>query len=182
VVPHLHKTRKFDTRRLEEGHGPHPANAPKRIAASFYQLKSGHALTATHMKRIKKQEDQCWWYFRSKHTPGAIIQALLNRPQQNAMWACWRKRPSVASESGAWPNSSRREVQRSDTRVHTYHGCGEKDSGYQGRHGERVIGGGARMPLERLYCGCGPGATEAIEADGSEGGQNDQRRQWLRTE
>jgi len=78
------KTRKFDTRRLKkEGYGPTPAKAPKRIAARFYQLKSGLALTATHMKQIKKQEDdQCWRCFRSKQTW---------RPQQNAMWALVEK-------------------------------------------------------------------------------------------
>ena len=41
------KTRKFDTRRLKKATDPTPTKAPKRIAARFYQLKSGHALTAT---------------------------------------------------------------------------------------------------------------------------------------
>ena len=44
------------------------------IAAQFYQLKSGQALTA-HMKKLKKQEDgQCGWCLDSV----ALIQALLH--------------------------------------------------------------------------------------------------------
>jgi hypothetical protein len=35
---------------------------PKRNAAVFLQLASGHALIGTHLVRIKKNEsDACWW-------------------------------------------------------------------------------------------------------------------------
>jgi hypothetical protein len=35
---------------------------PKRTAAVFLQLASGHALIGTHLVRIKKKEsDACWW-------------------------------------------------------------------------------------------------------------------------
>jgi hypothetical protein len=35
---------------------------PKRRAAVFLQLASGHALIGTHLARIKKkEEDTCWW-------------------------------------------------------------------------------------------------------------------------
>jgi hypothetical protein len=35
---------------------------PKRTAAVFLQLASGHALVGTHLVRIKKKEsDACWW-------------------------------------------------------------------------------------------------------------------------
>jgi hypothetical protein len=35
---------------------------PKRRAAVFLQLASGHALIGTHLSRIKKkEEDTCWW-------------------------------------------------------------------------------------------------------------------------
>jgi hypothetical protein len=35
---------------------------PKRKAAVFLQLASGHALIGTHLTRIKKKEsDICWW-------------------------------------------------------------------------------------------------------------------------
>jgi len=53
----------------------------------------------------------------------------------------------------------RREMQRSDPRVHTDHGCGQKDSGCQGSRG---IDGGARMPQGTV------GAMEAIKAEGTE--------------
>jgi len=34
----------------------------KRLAARFYQLNTGHALTAPYMKRIKKTDSNlCWW-------------------------------------------------------------------------------------------------------------------------
>jgi len=36
--------------------GPVPAKAPKSIAAWYYQLKTGHALTATHMKTISCEQ------------------------------------------------------------------------------------------------------------------------------
>jgi len=41
------QTCKFDFRR-HKATDPTPAKAPKRIAARFYQMKSGQALTATH--------------------------------------------------------------------------------------------------------------------------------------
>jgi len=83
------KTRRFDVRRHKKATDPTPAKAPKRIAARFYQLKSGQALTATHMKKIKKQEDdQCWWCFRSKQTREHLFKHCSTwRSQQNAMWA-----------------------------------------------------------------------------------------------
>ena len=83
------KTRSFDTRRLKKGTDPTPAKAPKRVAARYYQLKTGHALTAIHMKRIKRQEnDQCWWCFRSKQTREHLLKHCTPwRAQQKAMWA-----------------------------------------------------------------------------------------------
>jgi ribonuclease HI len=36
--------------------------APKRLAMRYYQLKIGHAVIGTHMKRINTiQDDRCWW-------------------------------------------------------------------------------------------------------------------------
>jgi uncharacterized damage-inducible protein DinB len=36
--------------------------APKRLATRYYQLKIGHAIIATHLKRINAiDDDRCWW-------------------------------------------------------------------------------------------------------------------------
>jgi hypothetical protein len=36
--------------------------APKRLATRYYQLKIGHAVIGTHLKRINTiQDDRCWW-------------------------------------------------------------------------------------------------------------------------
>jgi hypothetical protein len=44
---------------------PIPAKI-KRTAARFYQLKSGHALIGTHLKRISSRpSDNCWWCYPS---------------------------------------------------------------------------------------------------------------------
>jgi hypothetical protein len=37
-------------------------NIPKKDAATFLQMASGHALIGVHLKRIKRREsDECWW-------------------------------------------------------------------------------------------------------------------------
>jgi len=78
------KSRRFDVRRRGKAADPAPAKAPKR--ARFYQLKSGQALMATHMKKIK--DDQCWWCFRSKQTREHLFKHCSTwQSQQNAMWA-----------------------------------------------------------------------------------------------
>jgi len=66
------KTRKFDTPRLKKATNPTPTNAPKRIASRFYQLKSGHALTATHMKQIKKNGRSVLVVLPVNADPGAL--------------------------------------------------------------------------------------------------------------
>lgn len=36
--------------------------APKRLATRYYQLKIGHAVIGTHLKRINTiHDDRCWW-------------------------------------------------------------------------------------------------------------------------
>jgi hypothetical protein len=48
---------------------------PKRRAAVFLQLASGHALIGTHLSRIKKKEaDTCWWcHSGRKQTRGHLF-------------------------------------------------------------------------------------------------------------
>jgi len=83
------KNPRFDTKRLRQTTDPTPAKAPKRIAARFYQLKTGHALTATHLKWIKlREDDQCWWCCRSRQTREHLFKHCTRwRAQQKAMWA-----------------------------------------------------------------------------------------------
>ena len=60
MVPRPHKDPQVRCKAPQKATDPTPAEAPKRITARFYQPKSGQALTATHVKEIKKQEDdQC---------------------------------------------------------------------------------------------------------------------------
>jgi len=41
---------------------PDPASAEKRTTSRFYQLKSGHALTAVYLKSTDNRlDDHCWW-------------------------------------------------------------------------------------------------------------------------
>jgi len=98
---------------------PTPAKAPKRIATRFYQLKTGHALTATHLKWIKLREgDQCWWCCRSRQTREHLFKHC-NRwraSQHKAMWAGeGHKAREAQVEVGGTVRG--REVQRGDPRV-----------------------------------------------------------------
>jgi len=95
------KNLRFSTERLrKKALDPVVAKAPKRIAARYYQLKSGHSLTAPHLKWIKARgDDRCWWCFRSKQTREHLSKHYtLWRSQQMAIWA---KRRVVGRIGGA---------------------------------------------------------------------------------
>ena len=83
------KNPRFDTKRLGQTMDSTPTKAAKRIAARFYQLKTGHALTATHLKWIKlREDDQCWWCCRLGQTWEHLFKHCTRwRAQQKAMWA-----------------------------------------------------------------------------------------------
>jgi hypothetical protein len=50
------------------------ANAKKSVAARYLQLRSGHAITGTHLLRIGKVEDaQCWWCGGSSQTVAHLL-------------------------------------------------------------------------------------------------------------
>jgi hypothetical protein len=50
------------------------ANAKKSVAARYLQLKSGHAITGTHLLKIGKVEDaQCWWCNESDQTVAHLL-------------------------------------------------------------------------------------------------------------
>jgi ribonuclease HI len=41
---------------------PVPMSSMKSLAARFYRMKSGHALTGTYLKRFRhREDDKCWW-------------------------------------------------------------------------------------------------------------------------
>jgi hypothetical protein len=43
--------------------------ATKRLSSQFFQLKIGHAITATYLKRIQKLDNtRCWWCSERKQT------------------------------------------------------------------------------------------------------------------
>jgi ribonuclease HI len=66
-----------------------PLGAPKRQAARYYQLKMGHALIGTYLKRIgKSADDKCWWCGRkARQTREHLFKDCRRwRRQQAAMW------------------------------------------------------------------------------------------------
>jgi hypothetical protein len=47
----------------------HVRSSRKSVASRYLQLKSGHAITGTHLLRIGKVQDaQCWWCSSSRQT------------------------------------------------------------------------------------------------------------------
>jgi hypothetical protein len=43
--------------------------ATKRLSSRFFQLKIGHAITATYLKRIQKLDNtRCWWFSERQQT------------------------------------------------------------------------------------------------------------------
>jgi hypothetical protein len=45
----------------------HAMKASKRLAMRYYELKIGHAVIGTHLKRINTiQDDRCWWCNQSE--------------------------------------------------------------------------------------------------------------------
>jgi hypothetical protein len=52
----------------------HVKDARKSVAARYLQLKSGHAITATHLMRIRKAEDaRCWWCSSNRQTVAHLL-------------------------------------------------------------------------------------------------------------
>ena len=104
------KNRRIDTKRLKQTTDPVPAKAPKRIAARYYQLKTRHALTATHMKTVKlRTDDQCWRCHGAKQTREHLFSSTVPRGELSK-WQCgpWcRSQRSAGSVNGRWPSCSR---------------------------------------------------------------------------
>ena len=67
-----------------------PATAEKRTAARYYQLKTGHALIGTYLKRIGRREtDECWWCRgKTRQTRTHLLKDCRAwRRQQGELWA-----------------------------------------------------------------------------------------------
>lgn len=66
-----------------------PATAEKRTAARYYQLKTGHALIGTYLKRIGRNEtDECWWCRgKTRQTRTHLLKDCRTwRRQQHELW------------------------------------------------------------------------------------------------
>jgi hypothetical protein len=50
------------------------STAEKPLARRFYQLKMGHAITATYLYRIKRSDtEKCWWCNAAKQDIDHLI-------------------------------------------------------------------------------------------------------------
>jgi hypothetical protein len=60
----------------------------KSTAQMFYQLKVGHALIGPHLKRIKAEDDKCWWCTRevAQSREHLFKHCKHWRKPQNALW------------------------------------------------------------------------------------------------
>ena len=159
MVPRPHKDPQVRCPVPQEGHARESTEADR---CPFYLLKSGQALTATHMK-IKKQEgDQCRWCLRSKD-PGALIQALLHMaiPAKRDVGPGGKgdQAPQAKVENGR--ALRRREVQRADLRVLT-HACREDGPPPPGR---------TRGARRRQRSQSAPGMTVGVTRDDRRGGR-----------
>jgi hypothetical protein len=59
-----HKCRRKKYCRLDDQHKPNRgvAKTEKSTAQIYYQIKTGHALIGPHLKRIKKSDDDMYWW------------------------------------------------------------------------------------------------------------------------
>jgi ribonuclease HI len=52
-------------------------HSQKRLATRYYQLKIGHAVIGTHLKRINTiDDDRCWWCNTDERQPSSISSRL----------------------------------------------------------------------------------------------------------
>jgi len=74
------------------------ANSTKRLAARFYQLKTGHGLTGQYLNWTKRRPSpQCWWCrYRTQTRDHLFKECPEWKPQQKILWA------EVKKETGRW--------------------------------------------------------------------------------
>ena len=75
---------------------PTPAKASKSVASRFYQLRTGHALVGSYLKKIgKRVSDTCWWCDRRvKQSLASICFKSCKKwkSQQAILWVDVRKK------------------------------------------------------------------------------------------
>jgi predicted nucleotidyltransferase len=76
------------------------AGSSKRLASSFYQLKTGHCLTGQYLHRMKSRPTtQCWWCESGTQTRDHLFKECAEwKGQQRTLWT------EVRKETGRWKN------------------------------------------------------------------------------
>ena len=74
------------------------AGSTKRLAARFYQLKTGHCLTGQYLNWTKNRPSpQCWWFRYPTQTREHLFKVCPEwKPQQKILWV------EVKKETGGW--------------------------------------------------------------------------------
>jgi hypothetical protein len=86
-----------------------PTRSKKSLATRHYQLKCGHAPTATYLKRSnQRDDDQCWWCGKAAQTREHLFRHC--RKWKNEQRKLWR---AVGRETG-WKSGRYRHVQISE--------------------------------------------------------------------
>jgi len=86
-----------------------PTRSKKSLATRHYQLKCGHAPTATYLKRFnQRDDDQCWWCGKAAQTQEHLFRHC--RKWKNKQRELWR---AVGRETG-WKVGRCRHVQISE--------------------------------------------------------------------
>jgi hypothetical protein len=75
---------------------------PKRLATRYYQLKIGHAIIATHLKRINAiNDDRCWWCNTDKR------QTVRHLFKECRKWRSEREEMKKKIKPGLWSHNNR---------------------------------------------------------------------------
>jgi len=86
-----------------------PMRSKKSLASRYYQLKCGHAPTATYLKRFgQRDDDQCWWCGKAAQTREPLFRhCKKSKSEQRELWK------AVGRETG-WKAGRCRHVQISE--------------------------------------------------------------------
>ena len=65
--------------------------APKRLASTFFQLASGHAMIAPFLKEKFgwMESDTCWWCGTGRQTREHLLKSVQHGKDQIALEGCW---------------------------------------------------------------------------------------------
>src|SRR3978361_921106 len=97
------------------------AGSSKKLASSFYQLKTGHCLTGQYLEWRNQPTARCWWCIYRTQTRDHLFKNCPRwKPQQKTLWVEVRKRKR--SVQGPWP-LGRYEVQPAGVGLSLHHRC-----------------------------------------------------------